>query len=76
MDILKMLAEMRQERAQIEKAILVLERLARGRGPPPAEDKTLRRGRQRQRVLPRSAEGRAATTGDPPSTDDLHHLGA
>ena len=40
MDILKMLAAMRQERAQIEEAILVLERLASGqgrrRGRPPA----------------------------------------
>ena len=40
MDMLKMLAEMRQERAQIEEAILVLERLASGqgrrRGRPPA----------------------------------------
>jgi hypothetical protein len=39
-DTLKMLAEMRQERAQIEEAILVLERLASGhgrrRGRPPA----------------------------------------
>jgi hypothetical protein len=32
MDVLKMLAEMRQERVQIEEAIVVLERLARGQG--------------------------------------------
>jgi hypothetical protein len=32
MDLNKMLAELRQERANIEEAILVLERLARGRG--------------------------------------------
>jgi hypothetical protein len=32
MDILKMIAEMRQERAQIEEAILVLQRLASGQG--------------------------------------------
>ena len=40
MDVIKMLAELRQERAQIEQAIMVLERLARGhgkrRGRPPA----------------------------------------
>ena len=37
MDILKMLAELRAEREQIDEAILVLERLARGkrRGRPP-----------------------------------------
>ena len=32
MDLTKMLAELRQERENIEEAILVLERLARGRG--------------------------------------------
>jgi len=32
MDILKMLADLRQEREQIEEAIMTLERLARGRG--------------------------------------------
>ena len=32
MDITKMLAELRQEREQIEEAILTLERLARGQG--------------------------------------------
>jgi len=40
MDVLKMLAELRQERVQIEQAIMALERLARGhgkrRGRPPA----------------------------------------
>jgi hypothetical protein len=40
MDLEKMLAELRQEREQIEEAILTLERLARGRvkrrGRPPA----------------------------------------
>jgi hypothetical protein len=40
MDVLKMLAALRQERVQIEEAIIVLERLARGqgkrRGRPPA----------------------------------------
>lgn len=40
MDILKMLAELREERQQIEEAILAIERLASGRGKrrgrPPA----------------------------------------
>jgi len=38
MDVLRMLAEMREERARIEEAIIVLERLAGGkrRGRPPA----------------------------------------
>jgi hypothetical protein len=50
MDVLKMLADLRQEREQIEEAILTLERLARGRGKrrgrPPAWMAALkRRGR-------------------------------
>jgi len=32
MDVNKMLTELRQEREQIEEAIIILERLARGRG--------------------------------------------
>jgi hypothetical protein len=40
MDVTKMLAELRQEREQIDEAIMILERLARGRGKrrgrPPA----------------------------------------
>jgi len=32
MDVQKMLIELRQERASIEEAIIILERLARGRG--------------------------------------------
>ena len=49
-DINKMIAELRSEREQIEEAILVLERLARGqgkrRGRPP-KWMTKRRGRPR-----------------------------
>ncbi len=52
MDVTKILTELREERAQIEEAILSLERLARGRGRrrgrPPAwmsEMTTKRRGR-------------------------------
>ena len=47
MDIIKMLAELRQERQQIEEAILTLERLASGRGRrrgrPPAWMAAIRR---------------------------------
>jgi hypothetical protein len=52
MDMTKVLAELRQERAQIDEAILSLERLAHGRGRrrgrPPALSSTIaikRRGR-------------------------------
>jgi hypothetical protein len=50
MDVLKMLADLRQEREQIEEAILTLERLARGRGrrrgrPPSWMSAIKRRGR-------------------------------
>jgi hypothetical protein len=50
MDVLKMLADLRQEREQIEEAILTLERLARGRGrrrgrPPAWMTELKRRGR-------------------------------
>jgi hypothetical protein len=50
MDVSKMLADLRQEREQIEEAILSLERLARGRGkrrgrPPSWMSEVKRRGR-------------------------------
>src|SRR4029077_17539504 len=50
MDVIKMLAELRQEREQLEEAILTLERLARGRGkrrgrPPAWMTEIKRRGR-------------------------------
>lgn len=50
MDVQKMLTELRQEREQIEEAILTLERLARGRGkrrgrPPAWMSAIKRRGR-------------------------------
>lgn len=50
MDVLKMLADLRAEREQVEEAIVTLERLARGRGKrrgrPPAWMSALkRRGR-------------------------------
>ena len=50
MDVAKIIAELRQEREQIEEAILSLERLARGRGrrrgrPPAWLSMTKKRGR-------------------------------
>jgi hypothetical protein len=50
MDINKMLAELRGEREQVEQAILVLERIGRGRGkrrgrPPAWMSQVKRRGR-------------------------------
>ena len=44
MDVMKMLADLRQERQQLEEAIITLERLARGRGkrrgrPPGSKNK-------------------------------------
>jgi hypothetical protein len=50
MDVSKMLGELRQEREQIEEAIMSLERLARGRGkrrgrPPAWMSEVKRRGR-------------------------------
>jgi hypothetical protein len=50
MDVLKMLSDLRQEREQIEEAIVTLERLARGRGrrrgrPPAWMAAIKRRGR-------------------------------
>ena len=50
MDVIKMLADLRQEREQIEEAILSLERLARGRGkrrgrPPTWLAEVKKRGR-------------------------------
>ena len=50
MDVIKMLAELRQDRDQLEEAILTLERLARGRGrrrgrPPAWMTELKRRGR-------------------------------
>jgi hypothetical protein len=57
MDVTKILAELRAERAQLEEAILSLERLARGRGK--------RRGRP-PAWLSESAEG---GSGAPPAAE-------
>jgi hypothetical protein len=62
MDVTRMLADLRQEREQIEEAILTLERLARGQGT--------RRGRPpmwlteaRKRSSAKTARVKAATAG-------------
>lgn len=64
MDVLKMLAELRQEREQIEEAILTLERLARGRGKrrgrPPAWMSALKRRGRPPGSKNRSKEAAAA----------------
>lgn len=60
MDVAKILVELRQEREQIEEAILSLERLARGRGR--------RRGRRRGRPPSWMAEITAKRRGRPPGS--------
>jgi hypothetical protein len=69
MDVSKILAELREERAQIEEAILSLERLAQGRGKrrgrPPAwmsESAPKRRGR------PPGSKNKVAAAGAAPKT--------
>jgi DNA invertase Pin-like site-specific DNA recombinase len=69
MDVAKILVELRQEREQIEEAILSLERLARGRGrrrgrPPSwmAEITAKRRGRPPGSKNKNSAKSLNATT--------------
>jgi hypothetical protein len=69
MDVSRILSELREERQQIEEAILSLERLARGRGrrrgrPPAwmAEATTKRRGR------PPGSKNKAAAAGAGPKT--------
>jgi len=60
MDINKMLVELRDERQQIEEAIITLERLAKGRGKrrgrPPA---WLADARKRDKVRPKGLATRA-----------------
>ncbi len=64
MDVIKMLADLRQEREQIEEAILSLERLARGRGkrrgrPPAWMQEVKRRGRPPGSKNKPKSEGKA-----------------
>ena len=62
MDVTKILAELRVERAQLEEAILSLERLAtsrgRRRGRPP---KWMAEAKKRIRIQTKKAEGPART---------------
>lgn len=70
MDINKMLVELRQEREQIEEAIMTLERLARGRGrrrgrPPAWMAQVKKRGRppgskNRPKTEPKAIAGKMA----------------
>jgi hypothetical protein len=64
MDILKMLADLRQERAQLEEAILVIERIARGqgkrRGRPPAWMKAATAGQSKRRGRPPGSKNKPA----------------
>ena len=70
MDIMKILADLRQEREQIEEAIMSLERLARARGKrrgrPPAwmaATTTKRRGRPPgSKNKPKAGSGQKATS--------------
>jgi hypothetical protein len=66
MDVVKMLADLRQEREHIEEAILTLERLARGRGkrrgrPPAWMAEIKRRGRPPGSKNKPKTEARAAS---------------
>ena len=68
MDTNKMLAELRQEREQIEEAIMTLERLARGRGrrrgrPPAWMAQVKKRGRPPGSKNRPKTEPRAAAAG-------------
>ena len=70
MDVAKILVELRQEREQIEEAIMSLERLARGRGkrrgrPPAWMTEVKRRGRppgSKNKPKPEKASAAAKTT--------------
>ena len=70
MDVTKILAELRQEREQIEEAILSLERLARGRGRrrgrPPAWLAQVQEPKRRGR--PPGSKNRTGTAGHSPKT--------
>ena len=70
MDVAKMLADLRQEREQIEEAILSLERLARNRGkrrgrPPQWMQEVKKRGRPPGSKNKPKADGKAPS-GKPP----------
>ena len=72
MDVTKILAELRQERAQIEEAILSLERLAMGRGRrrgrPPAWMAAVEAPKRRGRPPGSKNKSSNASTPPPPKT--------
>jgi hypothetical protein len=65
MNILKMLADLRQEREHLEEAIITLERLARGRGKrrgrPPAWMTSAKEAGPKRRGRPPGSKNRAKT---------------
>jgi hypothetical protein len=65
MDVSKILAELRQEREQIEEAIMSLERLARGRGRrrgrPPAWMSAMNAAVPKRRGRPPGSKNKAAS---------------
>lgn len=70
MDVSKILGELRQEREQLEEAILSLERLARGRGkrrgrPPAWMTDVKRRGR------PPGSKNKPKSASEPKSRDAI-----
>ena len=67
MDVTKMLVDLRQEREQIEEAIMSLERLARGRGkrrgrPPAWMTEVKKRGRPPGSKNKLKVEGKPSTS--------------
>jgi hypothetical protein len=69
MDVTKILADLRQEREQIEEAIMTLERLARGRGRrrgrPPAWLVEMRGRGKQAAAKPRGKTSKAEKSGRP-----------
>lgn len=61
MDVTKMLAELRQEREQIEEAIMSLERLARGRGKRRGRPPAWMASPPKKRGRPPGSKNKAAT---------------
>ncbi len=75
MDVTKILEELKQERAQIEEAILSLERLARGRGRkrgrPPAWMAAVNPPKKRGRPPGSKNKGSSASAAAAPATSNL-----
>lgn len=75
MDVSKILAELRQEREQIEQAILSLEMLARGRGRkrgrPPAWMSQMTAAAPKRRGRPPGSKNKTSSNGSHPSTQTV-----